>query len=317
MWLMSKRGFVSVVAYDPKKDVAKSFVDYTDVKTSHVLVRARVKEDLEDLRRIIPNIKITADHSADYLFRAVVKRKDFKRYVADAVDGITYDSHFKEAARDNSKGASGRYSAYMSVWSALMKLQPSKPWTGTPATSFHSKSYKPKKPMPGTALVDTRPSTLITTPREDGDFDSVQEFVHYFEAKVEAEKALLAEAEEAAKAVEAAADAVADALPQLSDEELALLVDEGTSEAPDAVMAVVQLIDLDDYVDLLKAGMPIDGNLVEDLTDDANDFDNLIYDVWASKMLGSASDEVVVPVEIIDATLALHKVLKADAAKSA
>lgn len=125
MWVFTQRGFVSVVEYDPKQDKHKGspFAGLTQRRGSHVLVRSRVRNDLEDLRRVVPNMKIFDDTSADYKFRAVVRRKDFNKWLLLSADEIDYDSHFKEAAAQNSRGATGRYSAYMSVWSALMRLQ--------------------------------------------------------------------------------------------------------------------------------------------------------------------------------------------------
>ncbi len=137
MWMFEKRGFISVVAYDPKKDRNKSSKfpeiamrgkkEYDD---SHLLVRARIKEDLDMLKLVVPSLHVETDKSADYSFRAIITRKQMKKFLAMSVDDLNYDSHFKEVARDNSPKAEGRYSAMMSIWSAMAKLQPYSPYGG-------------------------------------------------------------------------------------------------------------------------------------------------------------------------------------------
>lgn len=148
MWLFEKRGFVSVVAYDPKKDrnTQSEFRKIAKQADTHLLVRARIKEDLDWLKDVQPNLVIETDAGADYAFRAVIPRKKFKTALANAVDGITYDSHFKEVARDNSPKSQGRYSAMMSVWTAMSKLQPIAPWSGGGWSSGWYGSSKPVSP---------------------------------------------------------------------------------------------------------------------------------------------------------------------------
>ena len=134
MWMFGKRGFTSSVAYDPKKDRNKDsqFPQIAKKAGTHILVRARVKEDLEDLRRVCPTLVIETDKSADYSFRAVIPRSKMKKYAALCVDDIDYDSHFKEAHSSACKGTTyqERHSAVMSVWSAMAKLQPYTPYGG-------------------------------------------------------------------------------------------------------------------------------------------------------------------------------------------
>lgn len=144
MWHFDSRGFVSVVAYDPKKDrnPTSKFPQIAKQAGTHLLVRARIKEDLDMIKAVVPSLHVETDKSADYAFRAVVTRKQFKKFLAESVDKITYDSHFKEAARDNSPKADGRYSAMMSVWSAMAKLQPHTPYGGYSYFGGGSKSSK-------------------------------------------------------------------------------------------------------------------------------------------------------------------------------
>lgn len=132
MWLFDKQGFVSVVAYDPAKDRDPNtkFTKFAKKAGTHLLVRARIKEDLDMLKSVVPSLHVETDPSADYSFRCVITRKDFKKFLANAVDGIDYWSHFKEAARDNSPKAEGRYSAMMKVWTVMADLQPYSPYGG-------------------------------------------------------------------------------------------------------------------------------------------------------------------------------------------
>lgn len=148
MWLFEKRGFVSVVAYDPKKDRNKdsqfpeiSMRGKTEYDHSHLLVRARILEDLDMLKLVVPSLHVETDKSADYSFRAIITRKQMKKFLNRAVDDLDYDSHFKEAARDNSPKAEGRYSAMMSIWSAMAKLQPYSPYGGSGGSYGGFSSY--------------------------------------------------------------------------------------------------------------------------------------------------------------------------------
>ena len=136
MWLFEKRGFVSVVAYDPKKDKVNK-VHSKMAKTSAdpagmwLLVRARVEADLEEVEKIIGHdIMISEDKGADYSFRALVSRDDFKAYLCAAVDDIDYGAHFKEVCEKNSSQGKARHSAMMRCWTAMSDLQPNPPYGG-------------------------------------------------------------------------------------------------------------------------------------------------------------------------------------------
>lgn len=137
MWLFEKRGFVSVVAYDPAKDrnTKSQFRKIAKKSGTHLLVRARIEADLDFIKAVVPSLLVETDKAADYSFRAVVTRKQFKTVMAKSVDDIDYDSHFKEAARDASPKAQGRYSAMMDVWSIMAKLQPFSPYGGSSFSS--------------------------------------------------------------------------------------------------------------------------------------------------------------------------------------
>lgn len=132
MWLFEQHGFMSVVAYDPSKDrnKASQFSTIAQQAGTHLLVRARIKEDLDVLKTVLPTLVVEEDPNADYSFRCVIPRAKFKEFLVKAVDDIDYDSHFKEVASANSPKVEGRHSAMMKCWSAMIELQPIKPWGG-------------------------------------------------------------------------------------------------------------------------------------------------------------------------------------------
>jgi len=132
MWTFAPRGFISVVAYDPSKDrnSKSEFRNIAKKAGTHVLIRARIEADLDMLKEVVPNLLIETDPAADYSYRCVMTRKQYKRFLVRTVDEIDYDSHFKEVVRDRSPQVEGRYSAMMTVWSAFAKLQPLSPYGG-------------------------------------------------------------------------------------------------------------------------------------------------------------------------------------------
>jgi hypothetical protein len=114
--------FLSVVAYNPKKD--RSIPDdqkVTLVVGTHLLVRARVKAHLEPLLPYAEGQDIKDDGHADYRWRLTVRREQYKAFMLDRIDDITYDSHFKEAFRDHARKDEQQalYSSLMSVWSIM------------------------------------------------------------------------------------------------------------------------------------------------------------------------------------------------------
>jgi hypothetical protein len=125
MWIFTKEAFLSVVSYDPKHDTAKDspFRHLTDRAGTHLLVRARVSEDLNFVATYDPASEVSEMEAADYRFRCVMLKTAFQQYMVDAVEDITYDSHFKEVVRANASHPEARYSFMMSIWSAGMALQ--------------------------------------------------------------------------------------------------------------------------------------------------------------------------------------------------
>jgi hypothetical protein len=111
MWVFTPQGFYSVVVHrdDP----------------SLVLVRARAREDLENLQTQLPGLVIFEDAAADYLYRAIVKREDWKRALAELADAMDYDN-FKDAVTE--RQGEERHRLYLRVWGVMLALQP-KRWS--------------------------------------------------------------------------------------------------------------------------------------------------------------------------------------------
>jgi hypothetical protein len=117
VWVFTQNGFYSVVAYDPARDHGGG-----PPGEDLLLVRARVREDLELLRRWIPSLEIREHGRADYRFRTVMSREQWKQILGAEVDYLDY-TNFKNRVAE--KQGHERHEAYMRVWSAMRRLQPS------------------------------------------------------------------------------------------------------------------------------------------------------------------------------------------------
>ena len=104
MWLMSPRGFVSIVR--------------KDCPPGHLLVRSRRRECLEAL---FPDADVVENAGTDYQFRAVIPQLDVINVVSRELIELDYPNH-KGATKDDAL-----HDAYMSVWSAMARLQDGKP----------------------------------------------------------------------------------------------------------------------------------------------------------------------------------------------
>lgn len=107
MWLFSKAGFISVVKHRDQPGM--------------VMVRARLKEDIEAIRTLLDESDATAwqvTPDADYRFRLVCSQKAFAAVAAKLVSQIDYDN-FKNAVHGNPV----RDRAYMRCWSAMNEAQ--------------------------------------------------------------------------------------------------------------------------------------------------------------------------------------------------
>lgn len=108
MWVFTKEGFFSVVQKDCEAD--------------EVLVRSRQKRDLIGLaEKIGVKVKLLEGVGTDYRYRAVVKKKDWAKYLSDSALDLDYDN-FKNTVSNRDHR---RHSAYLRVWEALLAWQES------------------------------------------------------------------------------------------------------------------------------------------------------------------------------------------------
>lgn len=149
IWNFTDDGFTSVVEYAPPatkwdKDVNKHmpFVDEVvrqlpddyrpadkENLSSHLLVRARIKEDLSALKEYDADAVETEDKLADYQFRLVIRRSAYAQYLYDKAMLLDYNSHVKETIDKRAPYvAGGRYGALSQIWSACARWQPNDPW---------------------------------------------------------------------------------------------------------------------------------------------------------------------------------------------
>lgn len=103
MWIMSPKGFVSIVR--------------KDCPPGHLLVRSRRRECLEAL---FPDADVVENAGTDYQFRAVIPQLDVINVVSRELLDIDYANH-KGATKDDEL-----HSAYSAVWSAMARLQDGK-----------------------------------------------------------------------------------------------------------------------------------------------------------------------------------------------
>ena len=101
MWLMTTRGFYSVVEHRDDAD--------------RLLVRARTREDIEALADLVGSEPVWLG-TADYAWRVETTRDEWQAAMQVLVGEITYPN-FKSAVHDPE-----HHDAYMRVWSAMLAL---------------------------------------------------------------------------------------------------------------------------------------------------------------------------------------------------
>jgi hypothetical protein len=106
MWLLTTRGFYSAVATKDDPDT--------------IVVRARVRADLEALRGLVGDPEILEGVGTDYRYRVRVSRARWEAAVTELAREIDY-TNFKNAVSDR-QGAS-RAHTYSEVWHTLHELQ--------------------------------------------------------------------------------------------------------------------------------------------------------------------------------------------------
>ena len=112
MWVITSLGFFSIVCKPG------------DAKAGTLTIRARVKADLEALRKqALPTLgPISENMGSDYRFRAKAKREDVVKALTKIVEQIDYEN-FKDKVAETQ--GYKRAEIYEGVWSTLYDLQAS------------------------------------------------------------------------------------------------------------------------------------------------------------------------------------------------
>lgn len=107
MWLFTTIGFFSVVVHRDDPDT--------------ILIRARVREDLEALRRHhLPDMEVVEGGGTDYAFRAFVSRDEWEHVAQQLAREIDYPN-FKTAATE--RQGRKRTHPYYEVWRVMHRVQ--------------------------------------------------------------------------------------------------------------------------------------------------------------------------------------------------
>jgi hypothetical protein len=107
MWLATKFGFYSIVEKAPTK----------------FHIRARVRQDLENLRNLIGGDWEILDWPlADYRYRVIVDRKGFVEVMGALALSLDYPNFKSQIAATPDQRA--KLSAFHKVWALLSDLQP-------------------------------------------------------------------------------------------------------------------------------------------------------------------------------------------------
>jgi hypothetical protein len=108
MWTITRIGFFSIV--QKAEDIGK------DTLT----IRARVREDLDNLRKYLPDMTVIRENiGTDYQFRARAPRSSVVSALSTLVKEIDYNNFKNEVTKVQGKE---RASAYSDVWWALSEL---------------------------------------------------------------------------------------------------------------------------------------------------------------------------------------------------
>lgn len=108
MWIMLTDCFLSIV--------------HKDCGPGELLVRAR---RAGDIRKVFgKDVKVTRYTNSDYLYRAVVPRRDVIAALTGEIESIHYPN-FKNSVKDDRL-----HEAYLKVWTAMADVQPLPPYSG-------------------------------------------------------------------------------------------------------------------------------------------------------------------------------------------
>jgi hypothetical protein len=106
VWIMTPRGFYSVVAHPDDPTL--------------VLVRARARGDLVSLTDLLAGLEIRETPERDYRWRTIVSRRSWSAALVLLAAEIDYPNFKAEVAR---RQGHERADVYHHVWAALLKMQ--------------------------------------------------------------------------------------------------------------------------------------------------------------------------------------------------
>ena len=122
MWIFTKYGFFSVVCARQGDGSHGQPVD-----PKRMMVRARVREHLEALREIFPELlgdcEIKEFVGTDYAFRLFAGKKAWVQVAARLAEDITYDNFKSAVGRHQGRKGSEYEHSLHEVWSVMNRLQ--------------------------------------------------------------------------------------------------------------------------------------------------------------------------------------------------
>jgi hypothetical protein len=122
MWLFTQYGFFSAVC--AREDDGS---DTNRVDPTRIMVRARLKDHLENLKRrfekLIGDVEIVETPHTDYRYRVFVDKSKWTRVLASLGDELDYDNFKSKVARNLDDVGSDYEQSLHDVWDVMHSLQ--------------------------------------------------------------------------------------------------------------------------------------------------------------------------------------------------
>ena len=122
MWVFTKHGFYSAVCARQGDGKHGQPVD-----PNRIMVRARVREHLEALKKRFPNLlgqgEIREFVGTDYAYRLFVDKPAWSQVLAGLAEETDYDNFKSEVARHQGRAGAAYGRSLHEVWSVMNRLQ--------------------------------------------------------------------------------------------------------------------------------------------------------------------------------------------------
>ena len=122
MWIFTKYGFYSAVCARQGDGSHNQPVD-----PNRIMVRARLRERLENLKKQFPNLlsesEIENSIGTDYAFRIFVAKADWSKVLVGLNEDVDYDNFKSEVARYQGPNLNAYQHSLHDVWSVMYELQ--------------------------------------------------------------------------------------------------------------------------------------------------------------------------------------------------